>query len=125
MFSSNKIATPSNSSLDHAGTAAEQAIHASEALAQQALNGLAGSAQDLRDQAAPLLHRAADRASSIAHQTVDTLRDQSLRLRDQAARAGENTTHYIRAEPVKSVLVAAAAGAALMALVSLLSRSRA
>jgi ElaB/YqjD/DUF883 family membrane-anchored ribosome-binding protein len=47
-----------------------------------------------------------------------------MRLRDQAMRAGTNTTHYIRAEPVKSVLMAAATGAALMALVSLLNRSR-
>lgn len=124
MFSSNKIATPANSALDHGGNTAEQAIQATQQLAQEALDGLAGGVQDLRDQATPLLHKAADRASSMAHSTVDAIRDQSLRLRDQAARATTNTTHYIRAEPVKSVLVAAAAGAALMALVSLLSRSR-
>jgi ElaB/YqjD/DUF883 family membrane-anchored ribosome-binding protein len=31
---------------------------------------------------------------------------------------------YVRAEPVKAVLIAAATGAALMALVGLMSRSR-
>jgi ElaB/YqjD/DUF883 family membrane-anchored ribosome-binding protein len=125
MFSINKIATPAGNALDHSGQVAEQAIQATQQLAQDALDGLSGGAQQLRSEATPLLQKAADRASSMAHCTVDAIRDQSLRLRDQAERATTNTTHYIRAEPVKSVLVAAAAGAALMALVSLLSRSRA
>ncbi|MCV2360600.1 hypothetical protein LNV08_16625 [Paucibacter sp. TC2R-5] len=124
MFGSNKTSIPSNSSMDHAGSAAEQALHATQVLAQEALDGLAGGVQELRDQASPILHQASDRASNFAHNTVDALRDQSMRLRDQAARAGANTTHYIRAEPVKSVLMAAATGAALMALVSLLNRTR-
>lgn len=124
MFSINKIATPSNN-LDQAGIAAEQAIQATQHVAQDALDGLSSGVQDLRNQATPMLQKAADRASSMAHHTVDAIRDQSLRLRDQAERATTQTTHYIRAEPVKSVLVAAAAGAALMALVNLLRRSRA
>ncbi len=124
MFGSNKISTPSNSSLDHAGNSAEQALHASQVMAQSALDGLTEGVQELREQAVPMLHKAADQASSMAHRTVDAVRDQSLRLRDQAMRAGSETTHYIRAEPVKSVLMAAAAGAAVMALVNLLNRSR-
>jgi ElaB/YqjD/DUF883 family membrane-anchored ribosome-binding protein len=125
MFGSNKTSLPANSGMDHAGNSAEQALHASQALAQSALDGLTDGVQELREQAAPMLHRATDRASSMAHSTVDAIRDQSQRLREQAARASSNTTHYIRAEPVKSVLMAAAAGAALMALVNLVSRSRA
>lgn len=37
--------------------------------------------------------------------------------------AADSTTHYIREEPIKSVLIAAATGAVLMALVGLVSRS--
>jgi ElaB/YqjD/DUF883 family membrane-anchored ribosome-binding protein len=124
MFGNNKTSVPSTS-LDHAGNSAEQALHSTQALGQEALDGLAAGVQQLRDQAAPMLHQASDRASSFAHNTVDTLRDQSMRLREQAMRAGTNTTYYIRAEPVKAVLLAAATGAALMALVNLLNRTRA
>ncbi|ALT76406.1 MULTISPECIES: hypothetical protein [unclassified Roseateles] len=128
MFGSNKSSSsPALSSLDHAGHPVEQAaqaVQATQQLAQEALNGLSDGVQELRDQAEPMLHRAADRASHLAHQTVDAVRDQSLRLREQALRAGTNSTNYIRAEPLKSVLMAAAAGAALMALVNMLNRTR-
>ena len=38
-------------------------------------------------------------------------------------RAQDTTVGYIKDEPVKSMLIAAATGAALMALVSMMSRS--
>jgi len=50
--------------------------------------------------------------------------DGSLRLRDRAHRASDHTVGYIRDEPVKAILIAVAAGAAIAALASLLSRSR-
>lgn len=43
---------------------------------------------------------------------------------DGAARATDSTVSYIKDEPVKAMLIAAATGAALAALMSLLSRSR-
>lgn len=89
-----------------------------------ALDGLAGVAQDLRDQAAPLLAGATEQAGALAQRGVDSVRDTSQRLRERAQQASDSTLHYIRAEPVKATLLAAATGAALMALVALLSRSR-
>lgn len=74
--------------------------------------------------AAPLLARATEQAGALAQRGVDSVRDASLRLRERAHRASDNTLDYIRAEPMKATLIAAAAGAALLALVALLSRSR-
>jgi ElaB/YqjD/DUF883 family membrane-anchored ribosome-binding protein len=54
---------------------------------------------------------------------MDRLRKTSNQVQDGALRASEGTVAYIRHDPVKSVLIAAATGAALMALVSLLTRS--
>lgn len=71
---------------------------------------------------------AANKALDDVQQAVDSgvarLRASAKQLRASAQRAGEGTVTYIRQEPVKSVLLAAATGAALMALVSLLSRRR-
>ena len=46
-----------------------------------------------------------------------------MQLREQASHTTEATVRYIQRDPLKAVLIAAASGAALMALVSLLSRS--
>ena len=71
----------------------------------------------------PLLERAGEQASALAQHGVDAVRHRSLQVRDRALRASDGTLNYIKDEPVKAVLIAAAAGAALMALVGLLRKS--
>jgi ElaB/YqjD/DUF883 family membrane-anchored ribosome-binding protein len=90
----------------------------------EAPNHLAGSLQDLHPQTAPLLDRASERASALAQRGLDAVRDSSQQLREQAHRASDGTLGYIRDEPLKSILFAAATGAALMALLSLMGSSR-
>lgn len=76
------------------------------------------------DVAVPLLDSASEQASDLAQRVVEAVRESSQQLQDKAARASDSTAKYIRKEPVKSLLIAAAAGATLMALVSLMLRSR-
>ena len=72
---------------------------------------------------APLLNRANVRAIALARRGVDAVRGSSQLMRERAPRASDRTVNYVKDEPVKSVLIAAAAGAALFALASLLARS--
>jgi len=76
------------------------------------------------DRAAAAADHASAQAIGAAQRGVTALRDSSQHMVDSAHRATENTATYIRDEPVKSMLMAAAAGATLMALVSMMSRSR-
>ena len=83
------------------------------------------------DTVTPIIDRAAAAADAATHQVanaaqrgVAAVHETSQRLLDRAHRAQETTVTYIRGEPVKAMLISAAAGAALMALVSLLTRSR-
>jgi ElaB/YqjD/DUF883 family membrane-anchored ribosome-binding protein len=69
------------------------------------------------------LDKLAEQASALAQRGVDAVRDRSLQARDQALRASDSTLNYIKDEPVKAVLIAAATGAALMALIGLLRKS--
>lgn len=78
----------------------------------------------LTDQAGPLLNSASEQASEIAQRVVDAVRDSSQQLQEQASRASDRTAKYVRNEPAKALLIAAATGAALMALASLMFRSR-
>lgn len=78
----------------------------------------------LMDQAAHAADRVARSSQNLANGVVDSLRDTSHLLRVKAEHASDKTVRYIQHEPVKALLMAAATGAALMALVSLISRSR-
>jgi ElaB/YqjD/DUF883 family membrane-anchored ribosome-binding protein len=66
--------------------------------------------------------QAVDSVGRVMEQGMERVRETSHQLRDSAARVSEGTVNYIRHDPVKSVLMAAATGAALMALLSLLTR---
>jgi ElaB/YqjD/DUF883 family membrane-anchored ribosome-binding protein len=113
-----RVTEPHNKLAGQAALAADQAIRSTQHVANLALDGLAGSVQDLRQQVAPLLNRATEQASVLAQRGVDAVRDGSRQVRDQALRASDGTLHYVREEPVKSMLIAAVVGAALMALLS-------
>lgn len=109
---------------DRTAQSADKTIRATQRVANDALNTLAGSVEDMRQQAAPLLNRATEQVNTLAQHGMDTLRDTSQQLREQALRVTDSTVGYVKEEPVKAMLIAAATGAALMALLSLMTRSR-
>jgi len=120
----NKPADQTNTLADQAAHSVEQAIQATQNAANTALDGMSDAVQSARDEATPMLNRASDRASEMAQRGADAVRHSSQQLRDQAQRASDGTVGYIKAEPVKAMLIAAATGAALMALLSLVNHSR-
>lgn len=85
----------------------------------QARNSAAAALESAQETAGKTLD-AMDRALDNG---VGRIRENAQQMRERAARAAETTSSYIRHDPVKSVLIAAATGAALMALVSLLTRA--
>jgi len=115
-----KSSTPSAANAADATTPlVDQAMQSNQRVADQALGKLSSTAQDLRAQVSPLL----ERTGELAQRGMDAVRDRSLQVREQALRASDNTLNYIKDEPVKAVLIAAAAGAALMVLLGLLRKS--
>ena len=81
-----------------------------------------GQSSSLIDEAAPMVNRAAGQASALAQRGVDAMLDSTKQLRKTARRASRLTVNYIEDQPVKSVLIAAAAVAVLMAVFSLVVR---
>jgi len=100
---------------DAASESLEHAVQATQRVADQTLDKVSSTAQDLRQRVSPLLERAGEQASTLARRGVHT-------VRDQAQRASDSTVGYIRDEPVKAVLIAAAAGAMAVALLRWLRR---
>jgi len=120
----NQTPEAQNKLVDQAAASADQAIRSTQRVANEALSGLAGTAQNLREHAAPMVDRVAERASALAHQGADTVRERSHQLSDSAHRVADGTRHYVQDQPVKSLLIAAATGAALMGLLAFLAGSR-
>lgn len=112
-----------NQLADQAAVSAQDAIKATQDGVNDALNSLSDTVQDLHDDAAPALARVTQQTSALAQRGVNAVRDGGQLVRDSARHASDRTVGYIRDEPVRSVLIAAATGAALMALVSLVARS--
>jgi len=81
-----------------------------------AVDGLASA----YGEAQPLLARIGKQARGYAHDSVDAARQAASDLRDRSSRAVDSTRGYVRDEPVKSLLIAAAVGAAVIALVEVL-----
>ena len=109
---------------DAVAQSADHAIRSTQRMTNDALDTLAGSVRDVRHEVTPVLNRATEQVTGFAQHGLDVVRDGSRRIRAEAQHASEATVNYIRHEPVKAVLIAAATGAVLMALVSLIARSR-
>lgn len=117
------IPTHTPNVVDQVADSASRAIHSTQQVADKALGGLDNKLENLRGQASPRYDEATERVNALAHQGMQSVRDTTHRLRDSARQVSEGTRHYVREEPVKSLLVAAVAGALLMGLASLLARS--
>ena len=104
---------------------ADAAINSAQRAANETIDSVAKAAHDIRQDAIdPLLNRAADRVNEMASRSADALRKGSRQARATAQRASDTTVAYVKDEPVKAMLMAAASGAALLALFNLLTRSR-
>lgn len=109
---------------DAASQGADDAIRSTQRAAGEALDRLSDGVHDIHDRASPRLARIAEQAEGLVRRSADVMRDRSQQLRDGAYRASDYTRSYIRDEPLKSVLIAAFAGAAVIAIANLLSRRR-
>lgn len=81
--------------------------------------------EPLSDGILPFMSETVEQADALMHRGADAMRQTGQNLQQRATHAGELASDYVRKEPFKSLLMAAATGAVLMGMVSLLSRSHA
>ena len=100
---------------DHIKATLQDAQHRAHAVIEDAVDGLASA----YGEAQPLLARVGRRARGYAYEGMDTMRHAGSDLRDRGMKAVDSTRGYIKDEPFKSLLIAAAVGATVIALVEL------
>jgi ElaB/YqjD/DUF883 family membrane-anchored ribosome-binding protein len=105
----------SSEHFDRAADSLRAAKRDAYAAIDSAVDGLASA----YGEAQPLFARIGKQARGYAQDGVDAARQAADNLRDRSQRAVDTTRDYVRDEPVKSLLIAAAVGAAVIALVEL------
>lgn len=86
---------------------------------------VAAVADEHEDRLPDAFSRAAAQVEQLTRNGLDRARNVSQNVKEKALQAGDSTVGYIKDEPVKAVLIAAAAGAALALLLRALgSNSR-
>lgn len=91
-----------------------------EQLAEQAKNKIA----EVSHEASAAMSRMTGQVEDLARRTLDRARETSAQVKERIGRAGDATVTYIKDEPVKAVMIAAATGAATALLISWLSSRR-
>jgi hypothetical protein len=112
--------TSSSEHFDRAADSLRAAKRDAYAAIDSAVDGLASAYGETR----PLFARIGKQARGYAHDGMDVARDAASTLRDRGQRAVDNTRDYVRDEPLKSVLIAAAVGAVVIGLVELVRARR-
>jgi ElaB/YqjD/DUF883 family membrane-anchored ribosome-binding protein len=115
-MSETSLSNASASTTDHFNRAAAS-LRAAERDAQAAIGSAVDGLQSAYGDAKPLLSRWSERARDVASDGYDAARERAAALRDRGQQAVDSTRGYVKEEPIKSLLIAAAVGAAVIALV--------
>jgi ElaB/YqjD/DUF883 family membrane-anchored ribosome-binding protein len=109
---------------ERAASQAEKAISSSRRTANDVLKTFDTGVDTFRQEASGAIARTAEQLDELARRGIHKARQSSAELRYQVERSTQRSVDYIKDEPVKAVLIAAAAGAALAGLFSLLAKRR-
>lgn len=120
----NTLSQQGQEALDKGASNAQGALRSTQRAADSAFDAMSEKIDEARGQVAPMLSKVSSQAEAAARRGMDAVRDTSQQLREKAVHAQDVTVAYVKDEPVKAMLIAAATGALLMGLISMMGRSR-
>ena len=97
---------------------ADNAVSATRDYANQALDKAESKVRELRGEVDPLVDMLASRAQKLARQSLEMAAEAKDKAQESLSRYANATTHYVAEQPMRSVLIAAAVGAAVALLVA-------
>jgi len=120
----NTLSQQGQDTLDKGASTAQSAVRSTQRAADNAFDAMSEKIDEARGQVAPMLSKVSSQAEAAARRGMDAVRDTSQQLRERAVQASDMTVAYVKDEPVKAMLIAAATGALLMGIISMMGRSR-
>ena len=103
---------------DDVMSSAGKAIDSTREHANQALDMAENKFRELRGNVDPVVEMLASKAQKMARQSLDMASEAKERAEKSLKHAADATTRYVSEQPMRSVLIAAAVGAAVALLVS-------
>ncbi len=101
----------------------EDGIDSAHDAAQSALSNASSKLENFQNGVKPAIERFASRGAEMAQSGLDATREAGTRAKATASRYATACENYVTEQPIKSVAIAAAAGATLAALL-ILARNR-
>ena len=102
----------------------ERNVQDAQQIAADAMHTLTKRVDDIRATTSDAVSRAGTEAGDLAHRGLARTREAISHARDSASHLRDDTARRVRDDPMKALLIAAAAGAASAIVVQWLSRSR-
>ena len=102
---------------------ADNALDVTRDYANHALDKAENKVRELRGEVDPMVDMLAAKAQKLARQSLDMAAEAKDKAQQSLSRYANATTHYVAEQPMRSVLIAAAVGAAVALLVAF-SRQR-
>lgn len=118
MTTTNSGTPTARNTRDEALQATVQATELTRSYAKEALDQAEGKIRELRGSVDPMVDKLADTAQKLARQSMDMATEAKHKAEESMARYAGMTTKYVSEQPMRSVLIAAAVGAAVALLVA-------
>ncbi len=118
MTSTNSAAQAVRNTREDALQSTVQATELTRSYAKEALDQAEDKIRELRGNVDPMVDKLADTAQKLARQSMDMAAEAKHKAQESLARYTDVTTKYVSEQPLRSVLIAAAVGAAVALLVA-------
>ena len=118
------LAASISSGADRLAAKADQALQGTQDLTNGAAAKVNQGVEQLRSSIPASLSHTAAQAEELARRSLERAREVSHLARERAVELRQATASRVQADPMKAVLIAAAAGAATALLVQWLARAR-
>jgi ElaB/YqjD/DUF883 family membrane-anchored ribosome-binding protein len=122
--SASQAADQVSTAAERVSESADQAVKSTRRVANDTLDQVESAVDAARGSVQPVISKLATQAEVLARRGLDAVCDSASQVRERANGLSDITVRYVRDEPVKAVLIAAATGAALVAIVNLFSSRR-
>ncbi|SDM23313.1 hypothetical protein SAMN05428957_103313 [Oryzisolibacter propanilivorax] len=118
-----KATDAARSAADSVSNSAQEAVQSTRRLANEALDKAESGVKRVKEEVDPVIDDLAAKAQEFASRSINYCAETSERARRQFNDAADATCRYVSDQPGKSMLLAAAAGAALATALMMTRRS--
>jgi ElaB/YqjD/DUF883 family membrane-anchored ribosome-binding protein len=116
------FANKANNTADDVLKGADSAVESTRDFANDTLDKAGRKVRELQDGVQPAIKNLTRNVENVAQRGIDYASDAAGRAQQQLHRYADVTGRYVADQPVRSVLIAAATGAAIAAAILLLTR---